>query len=442
MKKTIRGTAREPIRQTRSVCPVCLQQLPAEIIRCGNSIYIEKNCPEHGSFSAVIWRGDNPAFETWSGGLVPEDPVSAACPHACGLCASHLRKTCCVLLEVTDRCNLNCPVCFADSGTADDEPSVDMLYEQFKALVRDGNTFVQLSGGEPTVRDDLPEIVAAAKKAGCENIQLNTNGLRLGEDAAYTKKLTEAGLSFVFLQFDGTQDVIYEKIRGKPLLDKKKEAIDACGANFLGVTLVPTVIPGINDHNIGEIVKFGFNNAPVVRGVHFQPVSYFGRYPKAPDDKDRITLPEVLHAVQQQTGGLLKISDFAPSCCDHPRCTFHGDFVVLPDSIIKLTTQQQASSCCCDDTAHLKNRNFVARRWKRSNEEFSEPSDADYQDMDTFLNRVRTHGFTVTAMAFQDAYTLDLERLRRCSLHVFRDGRTIPFCACYLSPMKRGPDRL
>ena len=306
------------------------------------------------------------ALKPGSGGMMPEDPVSPDCPHACGLCSYHRRKTCCVLLEVTERCNLHCPVCFADSGSADDEPSVELLYEQFKALVREGNTFVQLSGGEPTVRDDLPEIVAAAKKAGCDSIQLNTNGLRLGEDADYTKALKQAGLSFVFLQFDGTEDAIYEKIRGKPLLKQKTSAIEVCGANYLGVTLVPTVVPGINDHNIGEIVTFGFKNAPVIRGVHFQPVSYFGRYPKAPDDKDRITLPEILRAIEQQTDGLLNISDFAPSCCDHPRCTFHGDFVVLPDSIVKLTKHSQSSACCSDETAHLKNRNFVARRWKRS----------------------------------------------------------------------------
>ncbi len=440
MKKTIRRTIRKPVRQTLSVCPVCLKQLPAEIFRSGQNYYLEKNCPEHGRFSAVVWRGDTPAFETWGGVLPETDPVSKDCPHACGLCASHLRKTCCVLLEVTPRCNLNCPVCYADSGGTEDEPSVDTLYGQFKKLVRAGNTFVQLSGGEPTVRDDLPEIVAAANKAGCENIQLNTNGLRLGEDAAYMKALKDAGLSFVFLQFDGTEDAIYETIRGKPLVEKKKAAVEACGKNRVGVTLVPTVIPGVNDHNIGEIIKFGLKRSPDVRGVHFQPVSYFGRYPKAPKDEDRITLPEILRAVQSQTDGLIQITDFAPSCCDHPRCTFHGDFVVLPDSLIKLTTQSNTAACSCgeNDTAHLKNRNFVSRRWKRIDAYAEDAPGADYQDMETFLKRVRTHGFTITAMAFQDAYTLDLERLRRCSLHVYRDGRTIPFCACYLTSGLKG----
>jgi hypothetical protein len=353
------------------------------------------------------------------------------------------------LVEVTSRCNLKCPVCFAfaggdeaGGGKTDVEPSIKTLYGAFQRLAAQGNTFVQLSGGEATVRNDLPEIVAAAKKAGCETIQLNSNGIRLGTDTGYAQALKDAGLSFVFMQFDGTEDAIYEKLRGQPLLARKIAAIKVCGDLNLGVTLVPTVVPGVNDHNIGAIVEFGLSHSPAVRGIHFQPVSYFGRYPAPPENKDRITLPEILSAIETQSGGKIKTSAFAPSNCDHPRCGFHGDFVVLPDSVLALTSGKK-STACCDDTVHIKNRNFVARRWTRPDDGTPlygislEPAGADYRDdyrdMDTFLTRVRSHGFTITAMAFQDAYTLDLERLRRCSLHVYREGRVIPFCAHYLT---------
>ncbi len=460
---------RQTIRSTASVCPVCLKRLPAEIVKNGQEYFLEKACPEHGLFSAVVWRGDDPSFETWSDVTPAQNDKAPDCPNSCGLCAGHLRKTCCALVEVTTRCNLKCPICFASSGgndsdgTSVNEPTIDDLFMTFKRLVQNGNTFVQLSGGEPTVRDDLPEIVAAAKKAGCENIQLNSNGIRLGEDRAFTKALKDAGLSFVFMQFDGTEDAIYRKLRGRPLLELKKAAINVCADNLLGVTLVPTIVPGVNDQNIGDIVNFGLSNSPAVRGVHFQPVSYFGRYPKAPENKDRITLPEILHNIEQQTSGKVKISDFAPSSCDHPRCGFHGDFVVLPNALLRLTFKKKNTSCCSsdnmslDDTAHLKNRNFVARRWKRTvdndmpcggavaSSDSSEKAVADYSDMDTFLSRARSHGFTITAMAFQDAYTLDLERLQRCSLHVStvhnehneNDDRMIPFCAHYITPFHR-----
>jgi uncharacterized radical SAM superfamily Fe-S cluster-containing enzyme len=429
-----------PVRSTRSVCPVCLRSLPAEIVRRGQDYYLEKTCDDHGQFSTVVWRGDQPSFEEW-GNYVP--PVESEdrrpdCPNVCGLCPDHLQKTCCVLVEVTGRCNLSCPFCFAQAGgqtsDATADPTIEELSRQFRQLVEDGRTFVQLSGGEPTVREDLPDIVAAARAAGCENIQLNSNGIRLGQDRAYTKALAKAGLSFVFMQFDGTDDAIHERLRGRPLLAEKRAAIEACSDEMLGVTLVPTIVPGVNDQNIGEIVNFGLSHSPAVRGVHFQPVSYFGRYPTPPENEDRITLPEVLRSIERQTAGKVRISDLVPSRCDHPRCGFHGDFVVLPDTLMPLTPKAEPCSCDQDDDrAHLRSRGFVARRWKRTaaNGGQERGGNNGSSEMDAFVDRVKSHGFTITAMAFQDAYTLDIERLRRCSLHVYTDSRIVPFCARY-----------
>ena len=426
------------IRNTSSVCSVCLKRIPAEIVKRKQEYFLEKTCGDHGQFSTVVWRGDDPSFEQWGEYVSPAESVDEApeCPSACGLCPDHLQKTCCVLVEVTGRCNLSCSFCFAQSGENSVDPTVEQLAAYFEHLVKSGSTFIQLSGGEPTVREDLPDIVAAAKAAGCDPIQLNSNGIRLGEDRAFTKALAEAGLSFVFMQFDGTEDAIYEKLRGRRLVAEKQAAIKACSDELLGVTLVPTIVPGVNDQNIGDILTFGFSNSPAVRGVHFQPVGYFGRYPQPPKNEGRITLPEILRAIERQTAGKVKISDFIPSGCDHPRCGFHADFMALPDALVRLSPKADNCSCSRDDgTAHIKNRNFVARRWKRTAADNGQEGccNKDYSDMDAFLGRVKSHGFTITAMAFQDAYTLDVERLRRCSLHVYRDGKTIPFCASYLT---------
>ena len=477
--------------RTLSVCPNCKKRIPAQRVIIGTGVHLKKTCPEHGEFSAIIWRGDSPMFDMWWSAAQSAKALSTDCPNACGLCRSHLNKTCCALVEITSRCNLRCPVCFASAAGASEakqtavssetatqaaEPSVAELSEIFTKLVADGNTFVQLSGGEPTVRDDLPEIIAAARLAGCDTVQLNSNGLRLGREPGYAKTLADAGLSFVFMQFDGVTDAPYLALRGAALLSDKLRAIDECGTAGLGVTLVPTLKPGVNDHEIGAIIELAQSRSPVVRGVHFQPISYFGRYPSPPVDTDRITLPEVLTSIEAQTGGNFKISDFIPSSCDHPRCGFHGDFVVLPrGKIMKLTKKYDPDACCCDDTvqsvadsegigtgsspvrtavrltgesaAHLKNRAFVARRWKRSIDEEQSDLDiagdtqssadisGDAPDMSAFLSRVKSHGFTITAMAFQDAWTLELERLRKCSLHVISGGKTVPFCAQYLTSL-------
>jgi len=426
----------ELIRKTSSVCPVCLKRLSAEIVKLGQEYFIRKTCKDHGSYSSVIWRGERPAFEEWGVYVPPSEGEEAQpeCPSGCGLCRSHLQKTCCAVVEVTNRCNLSCPYCFAQSGSISVDPSIDQLSRRFAELSANGNTFVQLSGGEPTVRDDLPAIVAAAREAGCENIQLNSNGIRLGRDRAYTEALAEAGLSFVFMQFDGTNDSIYDRLRGRALLGEKQAAIKVCSDVRMGVILVATLVPGVNDQNVGELLDYGLSRSPAVRGIHFQPVSYFGRYPEPPRNEDRITLPEILCAIEQQTGGKFKISDFSPSGCDHPRCGFHGDFVIMDDSLMRLTRSPEPCGGR-DDSAHLKNRRFVARRWKR---ETAECCGSDPSTLDGFLDRIKTNGFTVTAMAFQDAYTLDFERMRRCSVHVYKDNRMQPFCASYLTGISSG----
>ena len=447
-----------PTKKTYSICPVCLKRVPARLIRRNGDWYMEKSCAQHGQYKTVIWRGKNPGMNQW-GNYHPQKENEADlpdCPNDCGLCAKHLQSTCCILVEVTDRCNLRCPVCFAQSGETCSTPekSVDELFYIFQFLIQKGCKFIQLSGGEPTVRDDLPEIVSAAKRAGATSVQLNSNGLRLGREPAFTKRLADAGLDFVFMQFDGIDDRPYTILRGRPLLAEKLEAIRVCGESGVGVTLVPTVVPGINDLQIGAIVKLGIERSPVVRGVHFQPVSYFGRYPEPPTDESRITLPEIIAAIEDQTEGLIQKTDLAPSACDHPRCGFHGDFMILPDRLISLLPKEQAepTECCCKPAAEeaLRNRNFVARRWKRNLElekeaanlstaacgsvDHPEGSDpANTMDFDTFLARIAANGFTITGMAFQDAYNLDIERLRRCSLHVYDEGRIIPFCAKYLS---------
>ena len=198
-------------------------------------------------------------------------------------------------------------------------------------MARPGETLVQLSGGEPTVRDDLPQIVAAAKEAGCKYVQLNSNGIRLAQNKEYLEQLAQAGLSFVFMQFDGTEEEIYQRLRGRRLLEIKQRAIENCADYNIGVTLVPTLVPGVNTHNIGDILRFALSRSPEVRGVHFQPVSYFGRTPGLPEDDMRFTIDELLINIKEQAGDLIKLENIIPSRCNHPLCGFHSNYVEKPD---------------------------------------------------------------------------------------------------------------
>jgi hypothetical protein len=152
-------------------------------------------------------------------------------------------------------------------------------------------------------------------------------------------------------------------------------------------------------------------------------------------------LDELIFETVKQSNGMIKGENLLPSCCDHPLCGFHGDFVVYENKLFPLlkSVEKKENTCCNSNIAADKNRAFVAKRWLRQAEEKSSKDlyYGDIYDMEYFLKRVKTHGFTVTSMAFQDAGNLDFSRLRNCSLNVYDNGRFVPFCAYYLNGWKQ-----
>jgi uncharacterized radical SAM superfamily Fe-S cluster-containing enzyme len=440
---------RKKLAQTVSLCPECLERVEAKIVSMGETVFMEKTCAGHGSWQVPLWRGA-PDYEQWQRPKAPSKPevcyapVQNGCPSDCGLCAEHRQHPCSVLLEITQRCSLGCPVCFADigaSGGVERDPGLEVIDWWYdRVLAAAGSCNIQLSGGEPTLRDDLPEIIALGRRKGFNFIQLNTNGLRLAEEAGYAKSLAEAGLTTVFLQFDGTNDLIHTELRGRPLAQIKELAVECCGEAGLGVVLVPTLVSGVNTADIGNIIRFALAHLPVVRGIHFQPVSYFGRYALGKSAFKRFTLPEVMRAIETQTDGSIRASDFLPPGGENAHCSFHGSFFVLPGGRLRRISSASASCCSSQDgrAGLLRTIDSVARQWSApapaaaSAEQLS--NDDSVLDLDLFLERATSHSLSISCMAFQDAWNLDLERLRDCCISVMSpDGRLIPFCAYNLT---------
>ena len=193
-------------------------------------------------FGTIVWRGQ-PEYSSWERTKIPSHPehpfteIKEGCPYDCGLCANHRQVPCCVLLEVTQRCDLGCPVCFASAGsTQQADPELETIRMWYERMLAAGGPFnIQLSGGEPCLRDDLPEIILLGKQMGYTYFQVNTNGLRLAEDLNYLIRLKEAGLNVVYLQFDGTTDEIYQTIRGRKILEQKLRTIRNCKDAHVGV---------------------------------------------------------------------------------------------------------------------------------------------------------------------------------------------------------------
>jgi 7,8-dihydro-6-hydroxymethylpterin dimethyltransferase len=423
---------KEIIKETQSICPVCLKIVDATVVKKCDDLYLTKSCEEHGFFETVIWRG-SPNYETWVRAKSPAYPevpyteVSKGCPHDCGLCSEHRQHTCTVLIEVTSRCNLNCEFCFADAHGNEVDPDMETIKMWYRRIIEAGGPYnLQISGGEPTVREDLHEIISMASNMGFKFIQLNTNGIKLC-DYNYYEKLKEAGLKSIFLQFDGLSGTAMAKLRGKNIINEKLKVIENSAKLGIGVILVCTVVPNINDDLLWEIIEFGLKNSPTVRGVHFQPVSYFGRIPKTPEDKDRITLPEVISKMVQQSDNRIKLSDFGPSGCENARCSFHANYANVDDKLISVSKK---NNCCGVENGKVgsyKAVKFVEQNWSgvKINKNILRKN-----SFEELAQKIKSGFFSISGMAFQDAWNVDTERLKDCCIHVVsKEGNLIPFCA-------------
>lgn len=444
---------REIVRQTRSVCPICLKTLPAQLLRQNHEIILSRICPDHGQFDAVIWRGE-PDFHTWTRPksaikeLLRQSDGNNDCPHNCGLCPNHNQRSCAVLFELTNLCNLHCPICFAnsspDNNTHKDFLPLEHIIQKLHWIyAQAGAVVLQLSGGEPTLHPRLIHIV----KAGAEifpAVQLNTNGLLLAEQPDLAQKLKQAGLAWVFLQFDGSNDDIYLKLRGQKLLQKKMTAIENCKKAGLSVILVPTVVAGINDNDLGQILEIALSLAPAVRGLHLQPMTFSGRNLYS-DIVTNLTLPEVLSRLCEQSKGMIKPEHVSPPSCEHERCSFHCRYYI--DAAGNMVLLSGKDECCCNEKTVIsaaegaeKSIESVIRSWQELKDNAPLPrqdNDAKALDaFDSFIAKARNNIFSITCMAFQDALNMDLERLQGCCVHVYAENdKLIPFCAYNLTSL-------
>ena len=425
--------------ETRSLCPICLRVIPARYEQRGHEIFFNKRCPEHGFFETLFWR-DAAMFFKWQKQAVHALKNAGLpcgqgkCPFNCGLCGEHEGKICTAVMEITYRCNLRCAVCFADTEKSSFDPSIEQIEAMYRTALRYGGVCsIQLCGGEPTLREDLPSIITLGKEMGFRHIQVNTNGLRLANEPEYALCLAEAGADLVYLQFDGVDDVIYKKIRGRRLLAEKCAAIEHCGRANLGVLLVPTVMPGLNLAHLGEIIEFAKKHMPVVKGVHFQPVSYFGRFPgNAPRNEHRCSLCDIIHALEEQTNGEITQAHLVPRKRFSPLCSFSALYYLPPQGRLQSVTHAERNAFLDERTDFPQKANaFTNKYWRMS---LSQQERNGGSPMREFRARLRTHTLAISGMGFQDVWNIDIGRLQGCCVSVISaDAKAIPLCAFHLT---------
>jgi 7,8-dihydro-6-hydroxymethylpterin dimethyltransferase len=297
---------------------------------------------------------------------------------------------------------------------------------------------VQISGGEPSIHPQVLDILAAAKNRGIKLVMLNTNGIRLARDPRFAPALAEIGVH-VYLQFDGFDDATQVAIRGRSLTEEKLRALERCADAGVSVSLAAAVERGMNEHEVGPIVRFGVEH-PAVAGAFFQPVTHSGRFRADSNPLDKLTNPDVIAAICEQLPEWFRDDDFVPVPCCSPTCRsatfalYDGeDLVPLPRLVEVERYLDYVTNRAVPD---LDVREALEGLWSAKAAGGSDPVAERLEcvacatGMPPELREVAARGFMLVVQDFQDPYTLDVEKLRKCCVsEIAPDGRLIPFCA-------------
>ncbi len=480
-------------KQTQSLCPECGCIIDATIIERDGKVMMEKTCPEHGYFEDIYFS-DVSLYHRMEGyahdGVGVDNPYytdATECPTDCGLCQMHLSHTVLANVDLTNRCNLKCPICFANANASGFivEPTFDEIVEMLAVLRRNSpvpTPSVQFAGGEPTVYPYFIEAVRAAHELGFAQIQVATNGVRMAQEPGFTQAMASGGVHTIYLQFDGFDDEMYKEVRGRPMVDIKQRAVDSVreAQPNMSICLVPTLVNTVNDDIVGDIVRYAIENSDIIHAINFQPVAFTGRIDKSELAQKRFTLADLVHRLVDQTD-FLKEEHFYPvpsvsvfselasvwqndpkvAFTSHPHCglaTFifiDEDGTPVPiNEFVNVTrlledvekTAQSIEGSKIKSVAKAKVLKFKLQEGKYIDKKKSpggigmvELLSAFYEEGDKkALANFAWRSMMIGGMHFQDRYNYDVERVKRCVIHYsVQDGRIIPFCAYNSGPVFR-----
>ena len=431
-----------------SICSTCYRRVDAKIVFQDGCVWMLKRCPQHG-FERVLMADDIDYYRRCREVFIkkPEQPahyntpIRYGCPYDCGLCPDHEQHSCLTLIEICDACNLNCPVCYAESGTHRTTfrplPQIEAMLD---AVVRNEiePDVVQISGGEPTIHPDFFAVLDAAKQRPIKHLMVNTNGVRIATEPGFAERLADYMPDFeLYLQFDSLRREPLMQLRGADLRRTREQALEKLNRLNISTTLVVTVERGVNDDELGFIVDFALQQ-PCVRGVTFQPVQGAGRLGGYDSAAHRLTLTEVRRRILEQTS-VFRPEDLIPVPC-HPdslgmayAMKLNGKVVPLtgmiePDVLINAgrnTIVYEQDSAVRDHLFKLFATNHSPISQARTLRELLcclpqvlAPKEVSYENL-----------FRILIVAFIDAQSFDLRSIRKTCVHIAHPDaqRLIPF---------------
>ena len=431
-----------------ALCARCLKKVEAKILFQDGKVYLDKRCPEHGRQRVLIADDIDYYKRCREVFLKPPEqpnfhqtPIKYGCPYDCGLCPDHEQHSCVALVEVTDHCNLQCPVCYAESGPhRPGYRSLEQIEFMLDAVVRSEREadVLQISGGEPTIHPQFFEILDAAKRRPIRHLMVNTNGVRLAEDRAFVQRLATYMPDFeIYLQFDSLQREPLLELRGADLRRIRQQALAHLNEFGISTTLVVTLKKGLNDGEVGEIIRYALQQ-PCVRGVTLQPVQAAGRLEGFDPATERLTLTEVRRLIYEQSG-IFRPEDVIPVPC-HPDCLAMAYALKLgPEQVVPLTglidpqilIEAGRNTIVFEQDPQIQGRLFHTFSTNHS----PASGAASLKELLCCLPRVQVPAeigyenvFRVLIVQFLDAHSLDVRSVKKSCIHIVHpDGRLIPF---------------
>lgn len=490
-------------KKTRSICPECGKVLDATILARDGKVWMDKECPEHGKFSDIYWSDvdmylraekfahDGIGLHNKMNENLKKDDDDTVSINIGGEEVTLLTGTVLANIDLTNRCNMQCPICFAEANSAGYvcEPDFDTIHKMLLTLRSEEPikcTAVQFAGGEPTVHHDFVKIVKDAKDLKFAQVQVATNGIKFAKDYEFLKASKQAGLNTIYLSFDGVSDDIYIQARARKMFQVKLDVLENCrrlvkeGLKSPSVVLVPTVVMGMNDHQIGDIIRFAMDNSDIIRGINFQPVAFTGRITQEEREKGRFTLSDLVRCVDEQTGFakpddwypvpvVAPISKFASAILGHTKVTFtthphcgiatylfcdeKGNVVPFPRfvNVEEFSTELDKMADKADKARFKKL--YAVKLVKLLNKCVDESKMPEGLTKAKFVKMISSvmgsnskdnlaafswKMMLISGMHFQDSYNYDIERVRRCGVHyITPDCQVIPFCAYNSGPEYR-----
>ena len=310
-----------------SICPTCHRILIADLVEDEQGVHYEKFCPDHGSFTTRIaadyeWLSSLQQFAAQT--VTPasrQSAIARGCPMDCGECAGHRQKSAFFLFEITNACDLNCPICLGNPDERGHFVSMVEMESMVKTILAYAGPgqIVTLGGGEPTVHPEFFDLVSLLKQSGFEDIWVYTNGRRIASHPDFARRMAKENL-YVVLQWDGFSDGIYTTLRGKALLDEKRRALEYLKSAGSKAGLCPTIVAGVNDHELGKLYEM-FLRDPAIGTLDVATMAYVGKGSSFDQGREhRITAQDILIGLEMQSGGTIRASDFSPVSFSHPEC--------------------------------------------------------------------------------------------------------------------------